>query len=148
MGENINISGPGSKVMISALKYERSAADGTEPEWLSCSVECSVGPFHAKMDLPLATEDIRRFRDSLAEMLAAVKGEARMDTIENRIGIRVEMGKRGNATVSGTISYHSGPQGTLSFKFETDQSYLAQSLAQTDHVLEVFPERGSVSSAS
>lgn len=134
--------------MISVLSYERSAADGTEPEWLSCSVECSVGPFHAKMAVPLATEDLRRFRDSLAGMLAAMRGEARLDTIEDRIGIRVEMGKRGNATVSGTISYHSGPQGTLSFKFDTDQSYLARSLAETDRAVEVFPERGSVGSTS
>ena len=148
MGEQINITGPGSHVTISVLDYERSATDGTDPEWLKCAVDCSVGPFHAKIGMPFATEDFRRFRDSLADVLASLKGKARMDTIEDRIRIAIEMGTRGNATVSGNLSYHSGPQATLSFKFETDQTYLARTLSETDHVLEVFPERTSAASSS
>jgi hypothetical protein len=64
-----------------------------------------------------------------------------MDTIEGRIGIVVEISARGTASVSGSFSYHSGPETTLSFKFETDQSYLARTLRELNRVLEIFPDR-------
>lgn len=66
-----------------------------------------------------------------------------MDTIEEKITLAVEMGARGAAVVSGTVTNHSGPDATLSFRFDTDQSYLGQTLSQMEATLKLFPERPS-----
>ena len=141
MGEELTIAGAGSHITITILDYERPKGREFGPEWLSCAVDCSVGSFNAKLAIPLATEDLQRFRDSLGQVVERLVGNAAMDTIEGRIGIVVEMSSRGTATVSGNVSYRSGPDATLSFKFETDQSYLARTLRELNRVLEIFPDR-------
>jgi hypothetical protein len=141
MAGQIRLAGPGSHVDIAVLDYERAERCEDEPDWLSCEVRCAVASFGAALSIPLATEDLARFRDSLAGLLTHLAGSARMDTIEERIRLVVEMGARGAAVVSGAVSSHSGPDATLSFRFETDQSYLGQTLSEMEATLKLFPER-------
>ena len=137
----IRVAGHGSHVDIAVLGYECAERCEAEPEWLSCEVRCAVGSFGAALSMPLATGDLARFRDALAGVLMHLAGSARMDTTEERITLAVVMGARGTAVVSGTVSNHSGPVATLSFKFDTDQSYLGQTLSELEATLKLFPER-------
>ncbi len=141
MKGQIRVAGPGAHMDIAVLGYERAERSDVEPDWLSCEVRCAIGSFGAALSIPLATEDLARFRDSLAVALVRLTGSARMDTIEERVTLAVEMGARGTAAVSGTINNHSGPYASLSFRFETDQSYLGRTLSEIEATLKSFPER-------
>jgi hypothetical protein len=47
--------------------------------------------------------------------------------------------KRGTATINGTAHPHRSPEASLVFRFDTDQSYLAETLRQLETVLRRFP---------
>lgn len=141
MAEAINIAGPGCGIAITVLGYERDGRAGADPEWLTCIVECSVGPFRGTLRVPLATEDLARLEESLTRALDGSATRAGLDTIEGRVTISIDVGSRGDATVSGNLRYESGPEAVLGFKFESDQSYLRGTLAEVGRALATFPLR-------
>ncbi len=142
MAEQITIAGDRGRLIISILGYERlQREEEADPEWLACEVDCVVGPYQAKVNLSLATEDLIRFTSSLKSVIDNFHGTAILDTIEGKIESRIEMTHRGTAVVVGRISYYSGPEATLTFNFESDQSYLQQTLSNLKIAVSAFPDR-------
>jgi hypothetical protein len=136
------IRGGGSEVKISVLGYEReSAVENSDANWLKARIAIRVGPFYADYEAALTTHDFAEFTEHLARIVADLEGQASFRTDEEWLSLEVELNKRGAATVQGIARVHGSPSASLSIRFNTDQSYLSQALAECRQIVRNFPVR-------
>lgn len=136
------IRGGGNEVKITVLGYEReSAIEVSDANWLKARIAIRVGPFNADYEAALTTHDFVEFTENLAKVTANLEGQAAFRTDEDWLSLDVELNKRGAATVQGIAKVHGSPSASLSVRFDTDQSYLSQTLAECRQIVRNFPVR-------
>ena len=134
------IEGTGGSILIEVLGYENAATSNeSDANWLRCRIKIATGPFSGEIDAALTTQDFAYFERELTEVLRTLKGKATFQTDEDGLRFEVEMGSRGVAMVSGAAKAKGGSRASLSFSFETDQSFLAQTKRALAEVVEHFP---------
>lgn len=138
------IRGDGNVVKITVLGYERETAiDISDANWLRSRITVCVGPFSADYEAALTTHDFAEFTEHLARIVTSLEGKASFRTDEDWLSLDVELNKRGAATVQGIAKVHGNPSASLAVRFDTDQTYLSQTLAECREILRVFPVRVS-----
>jgi len=136
----VSIAGDGGSISIEVLGYENaSASDDSDANWLISRIAVVAGPFSGQLSVALTTQDFAHFRRDLVEALRTLTGKAVFQTDEDSLRFQVEMGSRGTAKVSGIAQVIAGYRASLTFAFETDQSYLTQARSALDAVVENFP---------
>lgn len=140
---SITIKGENGSVCIQVLRYEHAKAENSsDANWLTSTVQLTVGSFSANLSLNLTTQDFRHFHHDLTKMLETLSGKAIFETPEEGIVFEIEMGSRGNAKVRGKAAEHASSRSTLTFEFDTDQSYLALAKTSLAEVIQNFPVKG------
>lgn len=142
MAQHIKLAGEQGGLTIEVHGYERPAAeDQDDANWLRCEVSVKAGPFGGSFKSAFTTYDLIGLADRLKVGLAELSGTVSFQNTEHDIVFDITFDKRGNANVHGTAQPHRSPEGSLTFRFDTDQSYLAQTLRQLEAVLRSFPAK-------
>ena len=137
-------NGTGCSIPIEVLGYEDPDAPATSYDWLRCNVGIVAGPFAGTLAATITTQDFESFHRELIKVLMDLDGTASFVTDEEWLQFTVTMGRRGNCTITGTSTVFGGPRATLSFEFDSDQSYLAETERGVSSVIEKFPSGKSV----
>lgn len=90
----------------------------------------------------LRTDDLAHFLDQLAALYRDLNRTAKLECIEHDLVATVTCGLRGEIKVIVEITPDQLTQ-SHRFIFETDQSYLAATLAGLERLLERFPVKGT-----
>jgi hypothetical protein len=140
VAEQIKFVGEQGTVIIEVYGYERPGADDQDDaNWLKCEVTIKAGPFSGAFKSAFTTYDLIALAERLKGALATLSGTVSFQNTENDIAFNIELDKRGNANIHGTAQPHRSQEAFLTFRFDTDQSCLAQTLSQLQAVLRHFP---------
>jgi len=141
----VQIRGDGNVIQIDVFGYERpDANDEYDANWLRAKCSVTVAEFSAILSLALVTRDFARFADELEQAVQLLKGTAAFSTVEAGLGIEIKFTTAGHAEVFGSARSQTSfvpDQSVLSFSFETDQTYLAQSVRELKAIVSRFPVR-------
>ena len=148
MSKTVAIRGDGGQIQIEVLNYERSkSTEGSDASWLSCRCSVTVREFSCGVSLSLMTDDFVRFLDDLNEALRSLRGTAVFITLESGLKLEITFKAAGHADVFGTVQSQLSvvPSRTiLDFSFETDQSFLSQTVEGLRAVIQQFPVRSGL----
>lgn len=140
----MEISGQGARLTVEVLGYENpSAQNASDANWLSCNVAIKVLESTVLANFPASftTYDFIQFRQELSTILSNLRGSATFVTDEEALRLSVEIGSTGVARVDGVACVRGGPETTLSFSFDSDQSYLSQTVNGLEAIVVHFPTR-------
>lgn len=144
----VTIAGDGGSLTVEVLGYEDSSGqDISDANWLVCRVIVTIGAgtFSCDFRAAFTTHDFAQFREQLNEAVSRLTGMASFITDEDALRLSVQMGERGNAHVEGIARVCGPPEATLSFSFESDQSFLNQTLHALGALLSQFPIKEGLS---
>lgn len=140
MSEEIRVAGHRAIIAIEVLSYERpEVMDPDDANWLKCGVSVKAGPFTGAFPCTLTTRDLATLTERLKTALGVPSGKVAFRTTESDISLEILFDNRGTAVVLGSVEPQVSPEASLHFRFETDQSYLTQTLRQLESVLRRFP---------
>ena len=142
MDKQVEIRGElGGRVLLTVRGYERqSAQSADDANWLQCSAKVEVGRFHGEVDAAFTTHDFSRFSTEIGGVLSGSATTAVFRTIEEMLTVSIEVGRTGSASVSGELRELDGGV-SLSFKFESDLSFLQPVRVQLVEIVRTFPSR-------
>jgi len=139
----ISLNGHGASISIEVSGYERPIAQNVDDaNWLKCRVAVNLGYFTGEYPATFVTSDFVRFRDGLKTVLSTMGGSASLETCEEALNCTVEMKSNGAARIKGKAQVHQNIAAALSFSFESDQSFAAQTLREVEAVIAEYPVRG------
>jgi hypothetical protein len=118
------------------------ATDHWDGNWLLTPVEVQVGDFRGQISSALRTSELAAFRSQLVTLYETLKGEAKLDSIEDWLTMTLEGDGAGHVSVSGAIRDQPGVGNTLQFTFSLDQTYLPSILDQLEEIDREFPILG------
>jgi hypothetical protein len=136
------LKGEGAELVIHVDSYERPVAeDESDANWLSCRVAGAMSGFSGLGKYSIVTSEFVGFEDALRAGLEQLSGSVNFSTMEKGLGWDIKFNGRGQAIVSGFLKSSGSPTATLSFSFQSDQSYLQQTLSELIRVNREFPIR-------
>jgi hypothetical protein len=142
MSPQVSIKGHGASISIEASGYERPIAQNVDDaNWLKCRVTVNLGYFTGEYPGAFETSDFVRFRDGLEKILSTMGGMASFETCEEALNCTIEMRGSGTARIKGKAQIHQNVAATLSFSFESDQSFIAQTLREVEAIIAEYPVR-------
>ena len=143
MSETCEIAGPGARCRIQVLGYENPAAqDPSDANWLSCRVAIrGDDSLSAEGPAALSVQDFSDFAEDLHKVLRGAGGTASFTTDEEDVSLNIEIKKTGTASVTGVLRLSGNVRATLSFAFESDQTFLAEAQRQLEAIARAFPAR-------
>lgn len=142
MGNKWTLKGEGAELAIHVASYERPDADNqSDANWLHCKVTGAFGRFSGSGEYSIITSELAEFEDSLRAGIEGRSPKVSFSTTEEGFGWDIEFNSRGQATVSGFLKSPGNPKAKLSFSFQSDQSYLQQTLSDLIGVNQQFPIR-------
>ena len=143
MTREVTFAGEGGRLTIGVLRYEfPDDASGTEANWLSGGVRVELsatGAFRCSCPVLFMTDELSFFRDDLGRVLARQKGNATLETEEDRISVCVDI-EGGLATLSGYVKVDGFAR--LGFEgISTDSASLRRAHAELVELVREFPVR-------
>ena len=134
MPKTMEIRGHSGHVQVEVYTYERQGTtDESDANWLVARCNVVVGEFSCALKLSLVTDDFAQFLAQLERAVGSLKGSAIFDTMEDGIRVEIKFNSAGHADVFGQVRSQISlvpEQSVLSFSFETDQSFLAQTVRE------------------
>ena len=147
LANTVQIRGDGNVIRIGVFGYERpDANDEYDSNWLRARCSITVAEFSAVLSLALVTHDFTRFADELEQAVQLVKGAASFSTVEAGLAIDIKFTAAGHAEIFGSVRSQRSlvpDVSVLSFSFETDQSFLAQTVRELKAIVSRFPVRNA-----
>jgi hypothetical protein len=132
--------GEGGRIAFEISDYERPGApDYHDANWLTVSVSIAVGAFSGSFGASFGTYELVGLHRELKDRISALSGTVAFENMERDVLMRIEFSQRGKARISGEAKPRSSPQSSLTFAFETDQSYLSQAVEALSAVVRRFP---------
>ena len=142
VSEQIKFAGEQGSLLLEVSGYENPlATNEDDANWLASTLTIKAGPFAGVFRVAFTTHDLISLRDRLKNGLAALSETVSFQSTEDDIAFDIEFNKRGAATISGTAQPHRSLEASLTFRLDTDQSALAQTLRQLETVVRRFPTR-------
>jgi hypothetical protein len=142
MPTKMSVNGHGASLGIEVFGYEQPfAQEFYDANWLKCRIAVNVGHFVGNYDATLTTLDFARFRDELRSALTSMKGAASFVTAEEALNYTIELRNTGTAQVRGRAQARGHTEVIFSFSFESDQSFLAETLRGVEKIVQEFPAK-------
>jgi hypothetical protein len=136
----VEIAGDRARIRVEVLGYENTNAQTLDDaNWLSSEVAFDIGGVRGALSAALTTHDFAHLHADLGSALDALTGEARLETYEDALALAVDLGGGGRASVSGRIRASEAPRVTVTFAFDSDQSYLARVRAELRALVRAYP---------
>ena len=144
MDSKWTLKGEAAKIDIYVSGYERPAAENqSDANWLRCKGTVLIGRFSCSGDYSMMTSEFAEFEKTLKAGIERLSGVVSFSTIEGGLGWDIEFNSRGQATISGFVKSVGSPKAELRFSFQSDQSYLQQTLSELVTVNRQFPIRAA-----
>ena len=138
----MSIKGHGASIIIEVSGYERPIAQNIDDaNWLTCRVFVNLGYFSGEYPATFVTSDFVRFRNELKNVLSEMGGSASFETCEESLNCSIEMKKTGIAQIGGKVQIHGNVITALQFSFQSDQSFLTETLLQVEAIIRDYPVR-------
>jgi len=144
IGESLKVSiaGHGASTMIEIFGYERPSAENeADANWLKCRVTISAAEINGSFHAEFRTHEFARFRDALKPVLIRLGGEATFETIERELECKIELTGTGGAHVHTVAKTRGMVAWEILFSYESDQSFLAESLRELEAIIAKYPVR-------
>ena len=139
----VSIRGEGGRVDLDVIAYERpNVTEGSDANWLVCTVSVQAGPFSGRYEASVSTQDFVYFAEGLERLHEACAGEALFDPEEGAISLKLLGNGRGQISIEIRSLIVATPRVLVELKMLSDQSYLPELLQSVRAVLRDFPERG------
>ena len=130
----------GATIRIEVRGYENPRADNQDDaNWLRCWLTVAVDGFSCELDASFTTHDFVEFQHELEQVISTMAGVASFQPYEEAIRLDVKLGPSGQGSVSGLARSFSTERASLSFSFETDQTFLAQTRSELNRINREFP---------
>jgi len=140
MSEQITVNGHRGSLIINVSSYERpDANDPDDANWLKSDATIKVGVFTGAFRFSLTTYDLITFYQAFKTGLSTLSGTVPFRTTESDIVLEILFDSRGSAVIKGCFEPQESLEASLRFRFDSDQSYLAQTAFQLDAVIRRFP---------
>jgi len=142
MAARISVIGDGASIVIEGTGHERPpGSDRWDANWLTCSVELCIGGFAGQYHATFLTWEFAHFPDALKPVLESSCGTASFDTLEQALCFQVALRATGRALATGKARVRANTSAELAFSFETDQTFLVESLKALESVVLEFHDR-------
>ena len=145
MAKTMEIGGHGGHIKIDVQAYERTeTSDEDDANWLVTYCNVAVAEFSCILKLSLVTRDFVEFLAQLEKAVDSLNGTATLTTVEEGLFIEIKFNHAGHADVFGRARSQTSivpEQSVLSFSFETDQSFLGQTVQELKGIVAQFPIR-------
>jgi len=145
MTKTVEIGGHGGHIKIDIQGYARpETSDEDDANWLITQCNVAVAEFSGILKLSLVTLDFAEFLTQLEKVVDSLNGTATFTTLEEGLHIEIKFNHAGHADVFGRARSQTSmlPEpSVLSFSFETDQSFLAQTVRELRGIVTQFPIR-------
>ena len=130
---------------LKSTDYERPDTPvERDANWLTAKCTVVVGEFSCILALFLLTEEFVQFFAQLEEAVRLCAGTAVFTTSEEGLDVEIKFRSGGQADVFGKVRSRASlvpEQTVLSLSFETDQTFLAQTVHELKEIVEQFPIR-------
>lgn len=137
---NFSIKGENGFVEITVICRPYANADNYwDLNWLSCGIVARLPAYTAKFSTYLTCGELKSFYDELKKMHESLQGKAALSSLESEIFIDAELKKTGQITWNVETQYPAGYGATLTFDFESDQSFLYEILKDLKSIIEEYP---------
>lgn len=135
------VEGDGASLVIEVHAYEMvdGATAPSDANWLEATIRISCGALGGVFNASLTTQDFALFAQELSQLLRDLKGKAAFQTDEEHIQFDVEMTGLGRAVVTGVAKSIGQAKSSLTFSFQTDQTYLTRTMSSLAQVVDQFP---------
>ena len=134
---SISLRGHDGQVVIDILDWNENSRSSSDAKWLSCNVSFRSASCSFSARVALVAYEIGDFHRELKKMQAELGGSARMSTVEETISLEVAMNPRtGSVNVSGKLRESGMSIVEVTFRFDSDQSYVRATLVQLGRVVE------------
>ena len=141
----MEIRGHRGHIKIEVRGYERpETTDEDDANWLAAGCDVAVGEFSCTLGLSLVTSDFVRFLAQLERAVDSLNATATFTTLEEGLQVEIKFTHAGHADLFGHARSQTSlvpDQSVLSFSFETDQSFLAQTVRELKEIVKQFPVR-------
>ena len=128
---SFSVNGEGARLTVEVLGYENSRPQTvSDANWLRARIRFDAGECALQIEASLTTQDVKYFLEELEGILSSLDGSASLATDEEAIGLRLKVTKTGAAHVSGELNVIGAAKVKVGFEFESDQSYLGQTLVE------------------
>lgn len=112
-----------------------------DDNWLNAKVCVQGGPFAGSFDTLLVTHDSEAFAKGLARVLEAGSGQVSFTTVEGGILVEISLTDRGTGKVRAVATTDLNSKATLETQFQTDRTYLGETLSECRKIAKAFPPR-------
>lgn len=134
------IAGQGASMKVNIIARESPDTKNVyRANGLTCEVELAVPPFTGRIKAAYTTQEFFRFWTGLSMVLSSSKGEAVFGADEDALQVTVSIEGKGRGLVKGTTRVDAQTKTTVSFSFETDQTYLNKTCKELEAVITQFP---------
>ena len=141
---SINLGRPADGLRITLdRRTNPQCTDYWDGNWISATVDVVVGGFRGNVEGNLRREEFVGFRDQIRRIYASLSGQAEFHTMEDWIGIRMEIQRTGHIKCDCFLMDYPGMGNRLTFQLSFDQTYLPALLDEIDAVLSTFPIIGA-----
>jgi hypothetical protein len=138
----IEIRGEGAQVALEIVEFERpNSTNVDDANWLVGRLNVVLKHFSCQMGVSLRTYELTGLQSELRSCLRALDGTARLRPLGPELQLDLAFDRRGHVSVAGVVQTPGPHKTTLSFSFDSDQSYLAQTDRQLQATLLNFPVR-------
>jgi hypothetical protein len=133
----------GDSVTIRAFgRMHAGATDHSDGNLLLSPVEVSAGAFTGHVAAGLRVDELVRFREELQDLYRTLKGEARLDSMEQWLRLTATGDGIGHVEVVGSVKDQPGTGNELRFTLKIDQTFLPEIIDGLLRIEQAFPILG------
>ena len=101
-------------------------------------LEIKSSGFQVTSSLWTTTHELMLFHQELLQCNKLLTGSAKYASHENNLEFVADYDNMGRATISGRFDEQKGPNNVLNFEFQTDQSFIQDTLAQLQKIADKY----------
>ena len=116
--------------------------DYWDGNWVNADIEIDAGSFRGRYGAYLRAEELKDFRDALARLYSFDSKEAKFETMEGQLSIRVTGNGLGHFTAECEALDQAGVGNRLIFSLDFDQTEIPEMLKGLDAVAREYPVIG------
>lgn len=139
----IVVGAENGRFIISVLgRMHPDTTDYWDGNWLVSHIAVSVGGFSGRVRAGLRADELRRFRQELDTLYEKLVGSARLESMEDWLGLVFVADGLGHVAVTGWVKDEPGIGNELTFRLSVDQTHLPGILHSLRQVEAAYPVLG------
>lgn len=140
MQQEMTIQGHSAKITVRILGYENDhAEDLSDANWLKAHITFNVGEIAYNSPAAFTTYDFARVVEELHSIYICLNGKATLSSDEDLLDLAIVMNSNGRSEVSGVANLLGLPKISITFSFESDQTFLKQTYEDAKEIISHFP---------